>query len=403
MNGTECGCVSRHVLLPAVDNFCRDCARQARTVGMQTNPAPDTPAAGTPGRRPRRCSRKHSGGWAAASEPAAVHPCGWWSSTADGRRYALKMPLGRDAPGERTLSCAGSWPSSPDTATRTCSASKAVLATASGPGLLLEYAPGRQPGAAHGCPRNARVQARRSPCWLPWEGRWPACTKREPSTATLPRATSCSRPTENRCWRTSEPADCSQSPAADETGTPGFMAPDRTAAAATVSRVHPAADVYALGALGWFMLTGQATGAGPATSAQRAAPGASGRAAGPAGLRAGGRSCPSAAGGRLRRHACCGPAPQSPWTCCRLSIRGCARSCAPPTGTRGPQSRARQAAVAGHGGAGQVHPWDDARRPDPETPSAGRSRRGGPGWLLPPCWSARPRGLQRWRWRHPSS
>jgi len=220
---------------------------------MQTNPAQHTAAA------------EH-----AALPPAPVLPETQWqvgrclgagSSSSvwlveqlgEDRRYALKMPLARGSLAEdfelrRELGILSRYRH------ENLLGVEGILATGRGPGLLLEYAPGDS--LARLIAARGALGAGETVTVLVAVGRALACLHAEgavhgdvaPGNVLF---TANGKPLLADFGTGKLLAE----PAGREFGTPGFMPPEGADPAAEGS--GQAADVYALGALGWFMLTGR--------------------------------------------------------------------------------------------------------------------------------------------------
>ncbi|MER2133836.1 MAG: serine/threonine-protein kinase [Arthrobacter sp.] len=216
---------------------------------MQTNPASDMPAGVLPPPvlpeaqwRVGRClgSGSSSSVWLVEQR-------------AGGRRYALKMPLERGPAGEdfelrRELAILSKYRH------ENLLGVEGILATASGPGLLLEYAPGDS--LARLLAVRGTLSAGEAVTVLVAVGRALACLHAEGA------AHGDVAPGNVLFTANGKPlladfgtAKLLAEPGGRELGTPGFMPPDEAASAA--EGAGQAADVYALGALGWFMLTGR--------------------------------------------------------------------------------------------------------------------------------------------------
>ena len=218
---------------------------------MQTNPAPDRSDA-------------------AYAAPPQVLPESQWrvgrclgtgssssvwlvEELAGGRRYALKMPLERDTPADdfelrRELAILSRYHH------ENLLGVEGVLATASGPGLLLEYAPGDSLSrliAARGT-----LGAGEAVTVLVAVGRALACLHAEGAThGDVAPGNVLFSANGKPLLADFGTGRLLAEPANQATGTPGFM--PAGAADPPAEEAGPAADVYALGALGWFMLTGR--------------------------------------------------------------------------------------------------------------------------------------------------
>lgn len=216
---------------------------------MQTNPAPDLPTGSLP------APILPEGQWRVGRCLGSGSSSSVWlvEQFAGGQRYALKMPLHRDTAAEdfelrRELAILSRYRH------ENLLGVEGILATASGPGLLLEYAPGDS--LARLLAIRGTLGAGEAVTVLVAVGRALACLHAEGA------AHGDIAPGNVLFTANGKPlladfgtAKLLAEPGGGEFGTPGFMPPE--GAASPAGGAGQAADVYALGALGWFMLTGR--------------------------------------------------------------------------------------------------------------------------------------------------
>ncbi|MER1997604.1 MAG: serine/threonine-protein kinase [Arthrobacter sp.] len=220
---------------------------------MQTNPAPHTAAVLPAG--PPQPPVLPEDQWLVDRCLGAGGSSSVWlvEQRAGGGRYALKMPLARTTPAEefevrRELAIASRYQH------ENLLGVEGVLATAQGPGLLLEYAPGgslEQLLAARGTLGPGEVVT-----VLVAVGRALACLHAEGTVHGGVAPGNVLFTAEGKPLLAGFGAAKPVQGFADrEDGSPD-SAPSE-GAAPHAEGTGPAADVYALGALGWFMLTGR--------------------------------------------------------------------------------------------------------------------------------------------------
>ncbi|MGW9403557.1 protein kinase domain-containing protein [Arthrobacter sp. NPDC055585] len=220
---------------------------------MQMNPARQSVSAGDAGTPPAPVLPE--GQWRVGRCLGTGSSSSVWllENPGEGRRYALKMPLERDSLSEdfelrRELAILSRYHH------ENLLGVEGVLSTASGPGLLLEYAPGDSLSrliAARGT-----LGAGEAVTVLVAVGRALACLHAEGAThGDVAPGNVLFSANGKPLLADFGTGRLLAEPANQATGTPGFM--PAGAADPPAEEAGPAADVYALGALGWFMLTGR--------------------------------------------------------------------------------------------------------------------------------------------------